>query len=45
MVLYSRHIYAIQQKLHHDGTKIIGEGPTYDDVLLVPNFSNVLPTW
>jgi IMP dehydrogenase len=24
-------------------TKIIGEGLTYDDVLLVPNFSNVLP--
>jgi IMP dehydrogenase len=26
---------------HH--TKIIGEGLTYDDVLLVPNYSNVLP--
>ncbi|GIZ10091.1 IMP dehydrogenase [Flavobacterium sp. UMI-01] len=24
-------------------TKIIGEGLTYDDVLLVPNYSNVLP--
>ncbi len=24
-------------------TKIIGEGLTYDDVLLVPNFSSVLP--
>jgi IMP dehydrogenase len=24
-------------------TKIIGEGLTYDDVLLIPNFSNVLP--
>ena len=23
--------------------KIIGEGLTYDDVLLVPNYSNVLP--
>jgi IMP dehydrogenase len=24
-------------------SKIIGEGLTYDDVLLVPNYSNVLP--
>jgi IMP dehydrogenase len=24
-------------------TKIIGEGLTYDDVLLVPNYSEVLP--
>ena len=23
--------------------KIIGEGLTYDDVLLVPNFSKILP--
>ncbi|HBK82794.1 MAG TPA: hypothetical protein DDZ41_04230, partial [Flavobacterium sp.] len=24
-------------------TKIIGEGLTYDDVLLIPNYSQVLP--
>ena len=24
-------------------SKIVGEGLTYDDVLLVPNYSNVLP--
>ncbi|MBU3680812.1 MAG: IMP dehydrogenase [Flavobacterium sp.] len=29
--------------MHAHHTKIIGEGLTYDDVLLVPNYSNVLP--
>lgn len=24
-------------------TKIIGEGLTYDDVLLIPNYSEILP--
>jgi IMP dehydrogenase len=29
--------------MYTHNTKIIGEGLTYDDVLLVPNFSDVLP--
>ncbi len=33
--------YKIAMKAH--ATKIIGEGLTYDDVLLIPNYSEVLP--
>ena len=28
---------------HNSNNKIVGEGLTYDDVLLVPAFSEVLP--
>lgn len=36
---------AIQQQLHMNAhtTKIVGQGLTYDDVLLIPNYSEVLP--
>ncbi|GGB67711.1 inosine-5'-monophosphate dehydrogenase [Flavobacterium suaedae] len=33
--------YKLQMEAHN--TKIIGEGLTYDDVLLIPNYSEVLP--
>jgi IMP dehydrogenase len=33
--------YKLQMNSHN--TKIIGEGLTYDDVLLIPNYSEVLP--
>jgi IMP dehydrogenase len=33
--------YKIAMKAH--ATKIIGEGLTYDDVLLIPNYSEILP--
>jgi IMP dehydrogenase len=43
--LFSLHLHAIKSLIamqaHHD--KILGEGLTYDDVLLVPAFSEVLP--
>jgi len=34
--------YKLQMNAHN-ATKIIGEGLTYDDVLLIPNYSEVLP--
>jgi IMP dehydrogenase len=34
-------LHAIQLQLQHDNiTQVIGEGLTYDDILLVPNYSN-----
>ena len=29
--------------MSYDNDKFVGEGLTYDDVLLVPSYSNVLP--
>ncbi len=37
------HAIQLQIAMIAHNTKIIGEGLTYDDVLLVPNYSNVLP--
>jgi len=41
MYICSQFNYKLQMNAHT--TKIIGEGLTYDDVLLIPNYSQVLP--
>lgn len=49
-LIFSNFLYICMQFNHYNQiamiahqSKIIGEGLTYDDVLLVPNYSNVLP--